>query len=368
MIRINTKTDWDAYCAQELAILTPVLLRHGYVLDQHQPHLQGERYLMHAITTTSGYKLILLGRTSNGDPVVIKATRDYEGIREINHERMCRKILSRIDFARDVFHTPQEIAYIHNTGFVVCIQEYIDQTCSFLERPLAKQFTFALVAFKGQEGAHATTYKHIRLIRNVFGIRNAETYLTTFVEFKDNITEVLPQELSCTPVLSVAFEMLTAKRTILEQYSGFLTHTDFVPHNFRIHENTLYLLDHSSLTFGNKYEGWARFINFMALYNPPLQKALELYVEQNRTPEERVALELMRVYRLAEIIWYYTRSLERSTDNLLLLNKARIQFWCDVLQSVTEKREVPESRILSYQNERDTLRSSDEKRRQQGLH
>lgn len=364
----NAKQQWEEYCTTELSRITPILHTHGFTLEMTQPHLLGERYLMNAVTTTSGKKLILLGRDTAQNRVVIKVSNTENGIREINHERECRDILERIDFARDIFHTPEDVAYIVEGGYVVSVQKYIAQTCSFLERPIAEQFAFALAAFKGQEGAHATTYKHRALIESTFGLRTARSYLETFASFKDNVTNVFGHDADVSETLSKAYETLKDEQQTIEQYCGFLTHTDFVPHNFRITGTTMYLLDHSSLTFGNKYEGWARFINFMALYNPPLQKALEQYIRDNRTHEEADALRLMRIYRLGEIIWYYVRTLEKSADTLHTLNTERIHFWKQVLQCVLQHTDVHEAVRNSYTTKRDALRSSDEKQRQVDLH
>ncbi len=165
-----------------------------------------------------------------------------------------------------------------------------------------------------------------------------------------------------------AYGVLRENEEVIEQYTGFLTHTDFVPHNIRIHNGQMYLLDHSSLTFGNKYEGWARFLNFMTLYNPPLTGLLTEYVKNNRTSEESVSLRMMRIYRLGEIIWYYIRTLEKSEGDLRTLNEARITFWSTVLTHILDNTPVPESVILDYKNTRDSLRSEEEKKRQQGLH
>lgn len=356
------------YCERELRVITPLILKHGYTLDTVQPHLQGERYLMNAVTTTSGKKLILYGTDSTGLRVVIKVSREKNGIEEINHERTCRTILTHIDFARDVFKTPKECAYIEEKGYVISIQEFIPQEITFLERTLEEQFFFALDAFKSQEGAHATTYNHRKLIKNVFGIRTGETYIDSFNSFQKRIGEKVPHETDLLSNLDEAVKILISEKNTIEQYAGFLTHTDFVPHNIRIMDDTIYLLDHSSITFGNKYEGWARFINFMTLYNPPLQKALEAYVRDNRTPEESQVLHLMRIYRLGEIIWYYVKTLEKSTGSLLELNTKRVHFWNTVLRHVIDKRELPTEIIEDYTTNRDTLRSDDEKKRQQGLH
>ena len=364
----NNKETWSHYCRGELAHVTQLLQRHGYTLDVVQPHIIGERFLMQAVTTISGFKLILLGTNNRDEHVVIKASRDKNGIREINHERMCRNILTKIDFARDVFHSPKEIAYITDGKYVVGIQEFIDQKCTFLERPLIAQFDLALRAFKGQEGAHATTFKHRQLIQGVFGIRSAREYLHNLHTFQKNIENASEKFDEVSQLLRSLETYMTTHAEIIEQYCGFLTHTDFVPHNIRIKNDTIYLLDHSSLTFGNKYEGWARFINFMTLYNPPLQKALEQYIRDNRTPEESESLHLMRMYRLGEILWYYVGTLSKSSDDLHTLNVIRIHFWKDVLAHVLKRKEVPTEIIEQYKTMRDTLRTEDEKSRQKNLH
>jgi hypothetical protein len=364
----TTESSWKLYCSEEIELLTPILKNRGYTIDAVQPHIAGERYLMQAVTTTSGRKLILLGARSDGTRVVIKATRDQSGIRELAHEARCREVLHKIDFAAKVFHTPDFIERLYEQGFVIIITRFIPQEMQFLERPLAEQFDLALRSFKAQEGAHATTWNHRKLIRDTFGIRDAATYLSNFDQFLHNILQKLPGEKLVQETLHGAQRELKKQKRIIEQYCDFLTHTDFVPHNIRVDGEKIILLDHSSLTFGNKYEGWARFLNFMTLYNQEIERALVHYVKDNRTPEESVSLRMMRVYRLGEIIWYYVQTLEKSTGNLLTLNHARVAFWSTVLSYILEDKQVPESVIREYQKTRDSLRSEDEKKRQIGLH
>jgi hypothetical protein len=364
----DSKKTWETYCENELARIRPILAQHGFTLDDTQPHISGERYLMQAVTTASGKKLILLGKDTDGGKVVIKATRDEAGIHEILNERSCRDLLKKIDFAGDVFHTPEELALLTEDGYTISIQRFIDQECSFLERPLETQFDLVLKAFKSQESAHATTWQHRARIHDTFSIRDVRTYLHTFATFKANIKMALPTHVALHTLLDDAEALLRENNTIIEQYSGFLTHTDFVPHNIRISGGTIYLLDHSSLTFGNKYEGWARFLNFMTLYNPSLESALVQYVKDNRTPEESVSLRMMRIYRLGEIIWYYIRTLDSSSNDLLILNTERIHFWTEILSYMQRNIPVPESLVENYKAKRDSLRSDDEKRRQKGLH
>ncbi len=363
-----TKESWEAYCKKEITLVTPILLRHGITLADTQPHISGERFLMQAVTTTSGKKVILLGTTAEGMPVVIKATRDTHGEKELRHERACREILKEIDFAAEVFLSPKEILFIKKSGVTIAVYEFVVQEKPFLERTTPEQFDFALRAFKAQEGTHATTWKHRQLIQSVFDIRTGETYLENFSLFVTNLHIAVPDAAEVHANLATARQVLTEELQTIDQYAGFLTHTDFVPHNIRIRDTAIYLLDHSSLAFGNKYEGWARFINFMTLYNPPLADALTEYVRSNRTPEESIALRMMRIYRLTELIWFYVRTLTHAEGNLRALNEARVTFWNDVLTHVLNETPLPNERIETYKNLRDSLRSDDEKKRQQGLH
>lgn len=364
----DQKIAWEMYCRNTLHALNPILARHAIILDTEQPHIAGERYLMHAVTTTNGRKLILLGTTTNGTKVIIKATQDPEGKKELEHERYCRAVLARINFADTVFHTPEEIMYLTVHNFVITVTRFIEQEKSFLARTLPEQFELALRAFKGQESAHATTWNHYALISKTFGVRSGTTYLHSFAQFKANIALTIPHDMILHERMVSAYAHLQKNVRTIDQYTGFLTHTDFVPHNIRVSDDTIYLLDHSSLTFGNKYEGWARFLNFMTLYNPALEKALVTYVAENRTSEESTALHLMRLYRLGEIIWYYVRTLEKSAGALHTLNATRVAFWSDVLEHTLKKSELPASLLSSYIQTRDALRSDEEKQRQKNLH
>jgi hypothetical protein len=228
---------------------------------------------------------------------------------------------------------------------------------------------YALAAFKAQEGAHATTFKHRRLIRTAYELRGARQYERNAADFLRHVRELATDDLALHELLARTNAILSAETVRIEQYCGFLTHTDFVPHNIRIDaDGTMYLLDHSSLAFGNKYEGWARFLNFMTLYNPPLAQALTAYVRDNRSEEESQALWLMRLYRLSEIIFYYVKASRGSTGDLEKLNRARIGFWSTVLTCVLLRQDVPHNVITEYQTLRDSLRSPEEKERQKGLH
>ncbi len=360
---------WEQYKKRELVSITPLLKSLGYTLDENQPHTIGERYLMQAVTTTSGKKLILLGqRAHDKQRAVIKITSDADGARELASELACRRVLHTVNFAHGTFLLPEELLYTKHAGYTISIQAFIEHKRPFLELPIKEQFTLALKAFKVQESARATTNKHERLIGKTFGIRNATQYIKLFNEFITAIHTALPNDTKLHTTLKEALAYLHAHQKTIDQYGGFLTHTDFVPHNFRVVGNDLYLLDHSSLRFGNKYEGWARFLNFMTLYNPELEHALVAYVRANRTPEESLSLKLMRVYRLGEIIRYYADTINKCTGNLYALNLARVAFWSEVLTAILHNQPIAEQTIREYRQRRDELRSEDEKQRQKGLH
>lgn len=358
---------WHSYCESEFPRVEAALQRLSYTLAATQPHIKGERYLMQAITTEHGRKLILLGSDASGAPVVIKATSDPAGIRELTHERQCREFLTSIDFAAEVFHTPPEREFFFDGPLLISIQTYIEQPCTFLERPFEDQFFYALRAFKAQEGAHATTHKHIRQVKNIYSVRTSTDYLQQFALFC-NTAQLSPFPELAT-LFNDAYASLSAQSQEIERYCRFLTHTDFVPHNVRIDKaGTMYSLDHSSLVFGNKHEGWARFLNFMTLYHPALERALVSYVRDNRSAEETQSLHLMRLYRLGEIIYYYLGTLTQSEGNLQTLNRARVQFWTAVLQAELTGTPLHERVRNEYIILRNQLRSEEEKQRQIGLH
>jgi hypothetical protein len=366
MIKTTAQTAWRQYLETELPIITKILNQRGYSLDEKQPHLTGERFLMQAMTTNSGRKFILLGHKDDAR-VVIKATRDKAGKDELQHERTCRNTLHQIDFAYDTFHAPREIDFFTDDEFLITVQEFIDQSSTFLDRPLLEQFDLSLQALITQEHARATTSKHFRLGARIFGIRNAPDYLKLFAGFKNYLsTQDTVDDVN--QHIQNANEKIIANQTRIEQYCGFLTHTDFVPHNFRIKDNTLYLLDFSSLRFGNKHESWARFLNFMTLYNSELENALLKYIKDNRTHEEYESLQLMRIFRLGEIISYYVRSTDNSNGELKELNQTRVFFWNDVLKAELNDTRVSREIVATYQKTRDKLRSPEEKQRQVGLH
>lgn len=364
----SAEKNWQEYLKKELPKVSEILKTYGYLLDPDQPHVKGERFLMKALTTIGGQKLILLGKKSDtNEKVVIKITADPKGKKELFHERECRQLLHEINFAYDIFHSPEELLFTTTDNYLLTIHKFIKQEKPFLERPISEQFDFALDSFKAQEKARATTHKHFKQIAKTFGNRTRHDYLRLSDTFESALKNKNASQKTLESIKQ-AKQKLIQKTMRIEQYCGFLTHTDFVPHNFRISGQTLYLLDFSSLRFGNKHESWARFLNFMTLYNRDLETALLEYMKNNRAEEELESLHLMRLFRLEEIITYYTNLLSDSEGDLLKLNTLRVNFWSEVLSAELTGKRVSNEIVENYKIARDNLRSQEEKERQSGLH
>ncbi len=356
------KLKWEAYRERELREFSPILAKLGFMLDEDQPHVGGERYLM------SGEKLVLLGRRASDEKrVVIKVSSQPEGMREIEREQACRAILKRVDFAYRTFLLPGELLFVRSGNCAISITAYIEERLAFLNHSLEEQFFLALRAFETQEGVHATAYAHAKIIKKTFGIVGAREYLGSFGVFRKNALAADPGNAELAFALKRAWELLAAHEATIERYSGFLTHADFTPHNFRVVDRDIYLLDHTSLRFGNKYESWARFLNYMIIYNRPLRSALADYVRKNREEEEYLNLRLMCAYKIGFLLQFYAGALVRTGGDLNTLSRERVLFWARVLGSILDDVPVSEEMVREYEHSRDSLRSAEEKYRQKEL-
>lgn len=351
---------WESYRDEEFARAREVLGRRGFSLDAKQPHTEGERYL-----AFSGEKLVLLGADVKRTRCVIKVSSRPAGMKEIRHEYACRAVLHDLDFAYRPFFSPEEIAYFDDGGLRVLATKFIEEEKGFLEYSLPEQFFLALGAFKTQEGVQATTYRHAQTIKDIFGIASANSYLKEFAAYRTTVARAGIPETDA--ALAAAQSFLTERKENIERYAGFLTHTDFVPHNLRIADEHLYLLDHTSLRFGNKYESWGRFVNYMTLYHPALESALVDYVRTNRSVEEYEALRLMRAYKLGFLIAFYASNLAKTSGDLHELSIRRVRFWTQALEAVLADEALSLNVIDAYKKERDALRSEEEKSRQRLL-
>ncbi|HQU07459.1 MAG: hypothetical protein B7X04_00535 [Parcubacteria group bacterium 21-54-25] len=355
----DAKKEWDAYRTNELTRVRTRLTKLGYSLSPNQVHVSGERFLM------SGKKLVLVGtRLSDTKRVIIKASSDANGAKEIESEHQLRVTLPHLPFAYQSFPAPEELLFEKHDGLTVAITGFIPEEKRFLEYPLRKQFVLALKELKAQEATHTVAYGHDRIIRHIFEKADAKSYLADFSSFAHDIDTNTPKNASLQETIKNAATFLINHVKTIEQYCGFLTHTDFVPHNLRVTQEQVYLLDHTSFRFGNKYESWARFLNYMLLYNQPLEQTLVEYVRENRTPEEYLSLRLMRAFKLGQLLAYYARSLTRTTGDLHTLTQARLDFWAEVLDAILVDEPVSPETIENYKTRRDALRSEEEKARQ----
>jgi hypothetical protein len=125
------------------------------------------------------------------------------------------------------------------------------------------------------------------------------------------------------------------------------------------------MLDCSAVHFGNKYEGWARFLNYMLIHNPRLEQVLSSYIRANRGADEYLDLRLMRAYKIGYLLEYYARSLEKTSGDLRELTKLRLKFWLEMLKAVVTDAQPDPKISEEYRTGRDGLRSQEEKERQQ---
>ncbi len=352
----NTEKDWKDYKDSELSKAVAILKKLGFTLDKEQVHISGERCLM------SGYKLVLTGiKNSDNARVVIKLSSEKNGIKEITHEHYVYKKLTKLNFSYHNFILPKEILFVKIGGYTIVVTEFIKQEKKLIEMSLEEQFFISLNALKAQEGTHATAHSHAKSVRKIFNVVDSKFYINSCNSFKEGTSD----ETAILIQRSVNF--LSEHKEAIEMYSGFLAHTDFVPHNIRISKDKTYLIDHTELHFGNKYESWARFINYMELYNPELAKLLLDYVHNNRTPEEYTSLRAMRIYKLCFLIQFHTQASKKTTGDLKKLSIARIKFWSDILNSLLSNTPTDSTVISSYKKIRDELRSESEKARQEKM-
>ncbi len=348
--------------ANRLEYITGLLLKIGFSLDKEQLHIGGERFLM------AKEKLVLVGRqVSSNLKVVIKISNIEKGKIDITDEKRARDLLKSTTFAKGSLIFPDEIYFGEHDGYIVWIIEYINQEKVFVAYEIEDQFFMALNAFEAQEAFHATTYEHIKKIQKIFPVLNAREYFREFALSKQIFHENNPDS-KIESTFDIADAFLKENKVVIDKYSNHLTHTDFVPHNFRIKNNKLYMLDcapeYRTMHFGNKYEGWARFLNYMVIHNPTLDQLLSQYIMQNRSEEDYLCLRLMRVYKIGFLLRYYAESLPKTSGDLYSLTKSRITFWHQILELTLNNAPIPDSLIEEYKNGRDALRSPEEKERQ----
>lgn len=356
----HSEAQWKEYVADQLSKISALVKPLGFELDAHQPHISGERYLM------TRNKLVLAAtRISDGKAVIIKASNHPDGQKEISTEKTARDTLMSIDFASEYILFPAEIYFGTVGGYMIWVAEYIPQDKVFVDHSTEEQFFLILRAFEAQESFHATTFEHLKTIQKNFTVFGPEKYVESFKAFPEKIRAALAEIKADSQPLVDALELLQSNSTALKAYANYLTHTDFVPHNFRVQNHALYMLDCSAVHFGNKYEGWARFLNYMLIHNPKLEQVLSAYIRANRGASEYLDLRLMRVYKIGYLLNYYATALDKTSGDLRELTKLRLKFWLEMLKAVVNDAQLDPKISEEYRAGRDGLRSQEEKERQQ---
>lgn len=349
---------WLAEKKEDIGEISSILKTLGYTLDEDQPHLSGERYLM------TREKLVLTGtQTKDGERVIIKVSNHPEGQKEIQDEKKSRDLLKSLSFAKKDITFPDELYYHEHSGYLFWITSYISQEKIFVAHTIEEQFFLILRSFEAQEAFHATTFEHLHNVRATFPVFRASEYLREFEHYIKAITENY-RDSDLSKNLERAEKFLKENEATVDRYTNHLTHTDFVPHNFRIKGHDVYMLDCSSVYFGNKYEAWARFLNYMTVHNPTLEQLLSEYIRKNRGEDEYLSLRLMRVFKIGKLLEYYSQALQRTEGDLHKLTKVRIMFWNKALEAILEDKQLNESTRNEYISNRDKLRSPEEKERQ----
>ncbi len=353
-----TKKHWRDIFKDDLIEITPLVERLGFSLDDSQTHLSGERFLM------TRNKLVLSGKKLSDDtPVIIKVAKHPEGRKEIEKEKRARDTLLSVAFSKESLLFPTEILYQHHKEWVLLVTEYIPQKKVFVEHTLEDQFFMALRSFETQEAFHATTFEHLKYLKDVFPIRYARDYLSAYNSLLSSLKDS-GADSEIIKTVDKGYALLGDNKRIIDEFCNHLIHTDFVPHNFRIREKSILILDCAAIEFGNKYEGWARFLNYMVIHNNSLNLLLLQYLKDNRTDSDLFNLTLMRIYKIVYLLDYYHRSLQKTSGDLHTLTKIRIEFWHTILVSLLENTEIHESFIEEYRQKRNSLRSPEEQERQ----
>lgn len=334
----------------------------GFSIEKDQPYIGGEHFAF------SKKKLVLLGRQTNNEKrQVIKISNDPEGAAEILQEHKCRVALKKINSSRFVFFFPEELFFEQKNGYTISATEFIKQENSFLDLPLTKKVSLALKSLQAQETIKIDQYQKDDSVSRAFEIWNAQSYLEAVDRYSYDIDLFLPKDKKTKALFAETRNFFTDNLETVDLFSGFLMHWDFNPNNFRVNKDNLYFLDLSSFRFGNKYESWGRFANFMTLYDRPLENEIAEYVKKNRAQKESLSLKLLRAFRLLELIRHHANIFQKSSGNLAFLSKARVDFWGKALEALMENKILDRQTVEEYKNQRDNLRSEKEKQRQKEI-
>ncbi len=298
-------------------------------------------------------KRVLLGRRlSDNMRVIIKASQTPDGQSEIKSEKQVQDVLSRAIFSQEVLHFPGELYYGQSNDYLLRITAFIEQDRVFAAYPLEEQFFMVMREFETQESFYANTFEHMKIVAGVFPVTHADDYIRQFAQFNAG------------PDQEAALRLLQQNQQLIETRSNYLTHTDFVPSNFRVGHKKVYMIDLSSMHFANRYEGLARFLNWCVIHDRALEEKILEYIRENRGPEELLCLRLMRIYKAGFLINHYAKKLEKTEGKLHALTELRLSLWQHILERLMGDAPVEPERIALYKAARNPLRSEEELVRQ----
>jgi len=350
---------WQNSVSKELENIEQILKPLGFSINAKQPHISGERFLM------TKEKLVLVGKYQKDDKrVIIKVSKEKNGKEEIVNEKNIRDALTKIAFTNNRLFLSNEIYFGSTENYLIWITEFIEQDKVFAAHSIEEQFFMIMNVFDMQESFHANTFENIKIASKVFPIWNAETYLDSFERLKKNILILQSNNITLKEILEEAGKLLHENKDLVNTHCGYLTHTDLAPGNTRINKRKTYMIDLTSMLFGNKYEGWARFLNWAIIHSPNLEKVILEYVKANKDEEEYLSLQLMRIYKATFLIDYHAKSLKKTSGNLHILTEKRVELWTTILGHLLNDRPMPSQIIYQHRSDCSNLRSPEEIERQ----
>jgi hypothetical protein len=190
------KKEWEDWKDAALKEVMVILHRLDIMIDDDQPHLSGERYLM------SGKKLVLQGlhKTTN-KKIVIKYASDKEYVKEIKNERQKKESVANINFGYKSLSFPIEFLFESNKNYTILVTEFITQDILFIKLPLQTQFFLSLKVLEAFEGIHTVVSKHNAALKKLGGNKN---YVKIFNEMVGEIRSILPDNKELLEKLKIA--------------------------------------------------------------------------------------------------------------------------------------------------------------------
>lgn len=343
---------------KEIKSLSKLLNSIGLGLEQDQPHVQGERFL------ASPDKLVLVGkRKKDGKKVIIKTSWQKRAKEEIKQEKKVRDIISSFAPFKKAILIPDEIYFGKKGKYQIFVTEFIDQEKVFISHPIKKQFETILEAFTKREVLNGNTFSEVRKMYKDFPFLGTLDYIKNFKTFQKSVLSRYRTP-GIEEAMNEGFKFFKENKSIINSEGEHLVHSDFAPHNFRLKGNSLYTLDCSAFIFGNKHEELARLLNYMSIHNPVLEKRIKKYIYQKRGRGAYLNLRLIRIYKILLLLNFYADALAKTTKDLLALTTHRIEYYEELLRVILQDRDLDPRMHQVYLENRDHLRSEEEKKRQ----